>query len=140
MMGKYLILALLLISNVKINCVDLEAQTYQALNSYFQELLNQDSHMEETIRANFGVSDQATVDFLMQQIDPVNLAIDIFKQYFTIEETQVILAFHTSEIGRKFGNIFPSVMASYADVLNQKMQEVQLALASVITNHTMIKD
>lgn len=144
MIKKYLILTLLMLSTINTPCMGGEPsdtkksveQVYQELGSYFQGLVEQDCDMVEIIKANFGVTDPASIDFLMQQIDPVNLAVNVFKQYFTLEEIQIILAFHTSEIGRKFANTFPSVMADYNQVLMQRIQDVQLAIVGTIANQS----
>lgn len=131
-MFKRLVLVGLMLATINMNCVDQESLTYQALGAYFQELMDQDDDMVETIKTNFGVSDPALIDFLIEQLDPINLAIDLFKQYFTLEEIKTIVAFHTSNTGRKFGNLFQVVMQDYSYVLNQRIQDCKLAIATII--------
>lgn len=134
MIKKYLMLTFLALNISAAHGTNLEKETYHELAVYFQELVAQDGDMVEIIKSNFNVSNPETIDFLMQQIDPVNLAIDIFKQYFTLEETQLILTFHTSETGRKFAHLFPNVMEAYGETLTKKIQDLQLSIASAITN------
>ena len=139
MVKRYLILALTLISFQAYGATA-EEETYQALSSYFQELLGQDAGMAQTIKNNFGVDSPEMIEFLMQQIDPIGLAVELFKQQFTLEEIQAIVTFHTSASGRKFAAIYPYVIAEYSEALNKRMADVKLAVAGAVAEQFSKKD
>lgn len=110
-----------------------EFSAYQELlYDYFTDLMAQDEEMSNLIEEHFGTNNPTIVNFLIQQIDPIGLAIGTFKQHFTLEETRQIVAFHTSDVGRKFGNLFPLVLQDYKQALDLKIQHIQLAITAVV--------
>lgn len=102
------------------------------LYDYFTDLMAQDEEMANLIEEHFGTNNPAVVKFLTQQIDPIGLAIITFKQHFTLEETRQIVAFHTSDTGRKFGNLFPLVLQDYKQALDLKIENLKIAITAII--------
>lgn len=102
------------------------------LYDYFADLMTQDEEMANLIEEHFGTNNPTVVTFLTQQIDPIGLAIIVFKQHFTLEETRQIVAFHTSDTGRKFGNLFPLVLQDYKQALDLKIENLKITITAVV--------
>ncbi len=105
-----------------------ESEIDQALFDWLQAIDPQSSDLIGLIKSHFETDNQDVINFISEQADHVNLAVSIFKEHFTNSEIAQILAFHTSEIGQKFGATFPAVIQAYQQALNDKIEAIKSAI------------
>jgi hypothetical protein len=105
-----------------------EDATNTSLFQWFQKLDPQNSDLIDLIQAHFETDNPEVINFIVELTDHINLAVSVFRKHFTKNEIQQILDFHTSDVGQKFGAVFPTVMHDYKEALDDKLIAIKTAI------------